>query len=292
VTPETVIERVNAEHHLDLRFGGRCPGGEVGAHYAVAADGARFVFKWFDDVTDDDWRLRIPARIERLRAKGYPAPRYLPPVIIDGGAVLIQEWVPGSWSDFVDQRTLDRVLVINEMQRGEGRGDRDWTEYIRWTLVEGADWYAVHDPLRWYSDETRRLLDHIESIGRALGPLPEGDLVHFDLSHHNVLRGDAGSFYVVDNDATDDGHRHYDLVTFALSLRVAGLDPGVAAGVQPGVDERLWEYLEANVDAGPLAAYVAHMVLRRAEWKIRHHHPKPEIDALLPRLAGKLDRYG
>jgi hypothetical protein len=33
------------------------------------------------------------------------------------------------------------------------------------------------------------------------------------------------------------------------------------------------------------------MVLRRAEWKIRHKHPKAEIDAQLSRLAAAVDSY-
>jgi hypothetical protein len=56
--------------------------------------------------------------------------------------------VPGSWTDFVDQSLGERVVEINQLQKGQGGGERDWTEYIRWTLVEGADWYCVHDPLR------------------------------------------------------------------------------------------------------------------------------------------------
>jgi thiamine kinase-like enzyme len=115
--------------------------------------------------------------------------------------------------------------------------------------------------------------------------------VHFDLTHRNLLRTPEGDLHVVDCDAIDDGDRFYDLVTFALSFRTAGVDPGVEQGVEPGVEEDLWRWLQAHLTADALSAYVAHMVLRRVEWKIRLG-TKAEVDSLIPRMAARLAAVG
>lgn len=287
MTPEEILERVGAVTGTVFSYGGRCRGGQVGAHYAADRSGQDYVFKWFEGASDGDWRLRIPDRAERLRARGYPAPRYLASIPSGDILALLQERVQGECSDEVDQALVDRVVAINDLQRDQGRGDRDWTDYIRWTLVEGADWYCVHEPMRRYSDETRRMLDVIESVGRNLGRLPGNDLVHFDLTHRNLLRTTAGDLHIVDCDALDDGDRLYDLVTFTLSFRTVGVDPGVHQGVEPGVDDDLWERLHVLIPADAFTAYVAHMVRRRVEWKIRLS-TKADADAIIPRMARRL----
>jgi hypothetical protein len=79
VTPEEVVKCVGAVTGTVFTYGGRCRGGQVGAHYAADSSGNDYVFKWFEGVSDGDRRMRIPDRVERLRARGYPAPRYLSP---------------------------------------------------------------------------------------------------------------------------------------------------------------------------------------------------------------------
>src|SRR5579884_485917 len=106
-------------HGQRYEWAGQCPGGEVGAHYAVDGDGRRLVFKWSEDVASLADLARVADRVERLRVKGYPAPRYYSPVDFDGGVVIFQDAVEGAWSDDVDESLVDAVLELNDLQAGE-----------------------------------------------------------------------------------------------------------------------------------------------------------------------------
>jgi thiamine kinase-like enzyme len=193
MTAATAIARVNEEHGLRLMLGDRCPGGEVGAHYATADGGRRLVFKWTDDQADAGYFESVRRRVERLRDRGYPAPRYLPPLVIEGGVVVFQEAIAGSWDDGVDAALVETAIRLVDLQEGAARESSDWTSYIAMTLTDGADGYCLHEPLRAYGSETRALVEWVESVGREVAALPDGDLVHIDFHHRNMLR-DADRF--------------------------------------------------------------------------------------------------
>jgi hypothetical protein len=183
VTAATALRQLADEHGLELRLGGPCPGGEVGAHYARAADGRRFVVKWTDDRSDLADVAHVVERVDRLRDVGYPAPDYLPPFLVEGGVVVLQREVAGAWRDDLPNDFPDTVLRLNHLQEGMADPGGDWTDYVRMTLTEGADGYCLHATLRNATRETRQLLEWVQSVGRDLGPLPEHDLVHIDFHH-------------------------------------------------------------------------------------------------------------
>jgi hypothetical protein len=168
VTAEAVLEAVRERHGWAIRWEGPCPGGEVGAHYARASDGRRLVFKWVEDLERLDGLTTMVERVERLRAKGYPAPRYHSPVVVSGGVVLFQDAVEGHWQDEVDQALVDDVLELIELQAGEGDGSDRWTEYMARTLIEGADGYCLHETLQSYSDQTRHILGQTWSTSTSI----------------------------------------------------------------------------------------------------------------------------
>ena len=66
---------MNPEQLRDLGFQleGRAPGGESGgAWFAIAADGARVVLKWFaDEGVADRYAVLLPA-LDVLRSRGVP----------------------------------------------------------------------------------------------------------------------------------------------------------------------------------------------------------------------------
>jgi aminoglycoside phosphotransferase (APT) family kinase protein len=165
---------------------------------------------------------------------------------------------------------LDTVLALNHLQKGQADSHGGWADYIRMTSTEGADGYCIHETLRRSSSEARRLLAWVESIGRDVGPLPEGDLVHIDFHHRNMLRDGAGLVAVVDWEGCRPGDRSFDL-TFLF-----GMTQAVAAA---GVEERIWSQVSQLASDEALPAYIAHMSLRRLDWSIRHH--PEEADGVL-----------
>jgi Phosphotransferase enzyme family len=225
--------------------------------------------KWTDDRSDLADVAHVVERVDRLRDVGYPAPDYLPPFLVEGGVVVLQREVAGAWRDDLPNDFPDTVLRLNHLQEGMADPGGDWTDYVRMTLTEGADGYCLHATLRNATRETRQLLEWVQSVGRDLGPLPEHDLVHIDFHHRNMLRQGPKLVAVVDWEGCRPGDRAFDLVTFCF-----GMTHAVAAS---GVEERVWT--SAMRLAGPqaLAAYVAHMALRRVDWTIRHHPEEADL---------------
>jgi hypothetical protein len=262
MTPQEILGLVAQRHGVVLRDEGPCPGGEVGARYASGAGGERFVYKWFER-EDLAWAERVVTRVARLRSAGYPAPRYLDPFPIDDDVVvLVQEQAPGAWSDDLSAARVDQLLAINERQVGLGEPGSSWGDFMAQTLCEGADGYCLHDTLRREGGTTARILEWVQEVGRELVPLPQGDLVHLDFHHRNVLWDRAGDVTVIDLEGCQPGERAFDLVTLAIFLDAAEV---------PNLDTPVWTLLEALTTPERLRAYVAHMVLRRLDWTLRFH---------------------
>jgi aminoglycoside phosphotransferase (APT) family kinase protein len=264
------LEGVRRHHGIDVVVGDRCVGGEVGAYFARLGD-ATVVFKWSDrPERADDW-ARAVERVERLRAIGYPAPRYYAPFAFPGGVVVMQEAVPGSSQDQVGHGLVESIAALNRVQEGGGVAG-PWSELMAMSLTEGCDGWCMHGPLGRHSKEGARLLDEVEAVGRDVPCLPTGDVVHNDFHHRNVLRVGDRLSAVVDWEGCTDGDRRLDLVTFAFGLLVARV-PGA-------VETRLWEHLRSQIPHDHLTVYVAHMALRLADWRVRHHSTAAADEAI------------
>src|SRR5262249_29692611 len=147
VTASDVVRRLRTEHGLELQLAGRCPGGEAGAYYVDDREGRRHVLKWFAEPLAG--RLgRVVRQVSSLREVGYPAPEHLPPLAISGAVVVIQEAVRGMWRDDVGDSLVDQVLRLNELQGGRAEAATGWAGEIQRSLVDGADGYCLHEPLR------------------------------------------------------------------------------------------------------------------------------------------------
>jgi hypothetical protein len=133
VTPEEALAAAAARHGVVLRDEGPCPGGEVGARYGRSDDGSAFVYKVFEG-RDRAWAQAVVEGVHQLRGAGYPAARYLDPLELDGGFVLLQERVDGVWRDVVDADLITRVLAANDRQVGLGQPGRGWGDFIAMTL--------------------------------------------------------------------------------------------------------------------------------------------------------------
>jgi hypothetical protein len=261
LTVGQVLELIHEHRGLDLHAAGVFAGGEVGATDVRGDDGSRFVLKWWDG--DAAAGRRAAALVDRLRARGYPIPRYVIADDVGGATVMLQEYVDGTLSDDVSAATVKTLLALNGRQVGEGDAEfAEWSAYIAGSLLHGCDGYCVHQPLRDYDRRTAALLETIRGIGERVGDLPSGDAVHVDFHHRNVLLAEGTVAAVIDWEGCRSGDAVFDLVTLAFGLTVARV-PAAAR-------ERVWDEARRRAAPNALRAYVAHMALREVDWSIRH----------------------
>ena len=256
------LEYLRTLYNVDAVFEGRCPGGEVGAYFARRTDGTRFVFKWSDDLNDLHFYESMVDLVNRLRLLGYPIPEYDRPYLVPEGVVVLQSAVGGAWRDTVDHALLDEVVALNALQVAQ-LPDAKWEQLIRKSLTTGLDGYCQHESLAEYGRDTQKLLQVIRQIGEEKTELPSGDVVHFDFHHRNLLRSADQLTAVIDWEGCRVGDQIFDLVTFAFGL--------TAAKVEPGVEDRLWSFINEHSESSTVRAYVAHMALRQVDWSIRFH---------------------
>ena len=296
---------MNPEQLRDLGFQleGRAPGGESGgAWFAIAADGARVVLKWFaDEGVADRYAVLLPA-LDVLRSRGVPVPEYPFVRAVDGWTLSAQQVLPGRSCPIAAPPLVDRMIecvaaaagIVGgpqpapALQGAMGAGialehldliKRAWGEFVIHTLTVGEDGWAQHDSLRAHSDRARRIIDFVESVGADAEPswFPTSGLVHFDLHTDNVLALDDGTLTgIVDWEGACAGDHRYDLVAYAFDL--------------DGHGQQIWDRVEPLVEPYILRAYVAHMALLRTDWAIRHH--PEDVPRQLDRAERLLDRYG
>ncbi len=278
---------MNAEQLRDLGFQleGRAAGGESGgAWFAIAANGARVVLKWFtDEGMADRYAVLLPA-LDGLRSRGVPVPEYLFVRAVDGWTLSAQQMLSGRSFPFAPPPLVDRMIECVGAAAGIDGGLpasalHGWGEFVIHTLTVGDDGWAHHDSLRAHSDRARRIMDFVESVGTAAEPswFPTSGLVHYDLHTDNVLALEDGTLTgIVDWEGACAGDHRYDLVAYAFDL--------------DGYGQQIWDRVEALVEAHVLRAYVAHMALRQTDWAIRQH--PEDVPRQLDRAERLLDRYG
>ena len=278
---------MKAEQLRDLGFQleGRAPGGESGgAWFAIAADGARVVLKWFaDEGTAGRYAALLPA-LDVLRSRGVPVPKYPLVRAVNGWTLSAQQMLPGRSFPVWPPQLVDRMIECVSSQAGIAGPQpaptlQSWGEFVIHTLTVGEDGFAQHDSLRTHSDRSRRIIDVVESVGADAEPLwfRTTGLVHFDLHTDNVLALDDGTLTgIIDWEGACAGDHCYDLVAFAFDL--------------DGHGQQIWDRVEPLVEPRVLRAYVAHMALRRTDWAMRH---RPEdVARQLDRAERLLDRFG
>jgi hypothetical protein len=259
-----IAERVRITSGIALEVEGPCAGGEVGASYVRWPDGHRAVLTWRPDITLDQARKGPLAVAEVLRAAGYPAPALELAAQVGTAVATVWELLPGSPVVQMTGELLDQVLALNEMQSGRLENCRT-VPPVRLHLTSDGAGFCMHEPLRRYSDRTRRLEDWIATVGAGCpDELPGDDAVHLDFTPGNLLAEGNRVTGVVDWDGAGRGDRRFDLVTFRFGLHALPPDPAIT--------DRLDRILD-GFPAGVLDPMWAHMSLRMVDWVIRHYTP-------------------
>jgi hypothetical protein len=266
MTLDQALARFDDEHGVSYAAAGGFLHGEVGASLVIDLDGRRAVAKWEWPVGCDRL-LEIQAAVnvvERLRDRGARLPAYLHVVPIDGGVLVVQEFLPGDTGDGVPDGLLEELIAHNALQAEAVPGGHGWKTYMLESLSRGLSGYCEHASLQTYDQATRALLGRILAAGDALVgvAVEEHDVVHLDFHHRNVLTENGRLSGVVDCEGYRSGDRMFDLVTLALCLSVAECSPTA--------ENRLWALIQRSCDPVTVMGYVAHMALRQVDWSIRH----------------------
>ena len=246
-----VIDRIAEITGVRLALEGAAPGGEIGAAYVRWPDGRRSVLT--------EGRSRTGPLVDRARAAGVPTARQELSARVDGVHVIVQQRLPGSPPDTVDETLVRQLLAVNDRLAGL-LADRPAGAPVDLHLTGDGPGFCLHQPLAEYDARTARLLDQVHEIGAEGSAMIGDDLVHLDFHPGNVLVDGGRLTGVIDWDGATRGDRHFDLVT--LRFWLTGHDRRLTAPI----DERLTAISERR-----RRAYWAHMSLRQVDWSIRHH---------------------
>lgn len=275
------VERLDAEQMaagLERTTGvrviveGPCPGGEVGAAYVRWDDGHRSILKWRPQTTLEDMQAGPLKVVSVLRSVGYPAPETELAAQVGDAVVTIQELLPGTTVNLLNESTLDQALALNDLQAGILTEHRDIPN-AKLYLTEDGPGFCLHGPLRRHSRRTARLADWIAEVGACSADRLAGDdAMHLDFHPGNLLAQDGKLTGVIDWDGAGRGDRRFDVVTLRFGAHPYPPHVAPAARVDGAVENRLDEILD-SFPPDVLRPLWAHMSLRMTDWTIRHFTP-------------------
>lgn len=258
-----LLAAINVAHGTRYALAGRYMGGEQGAYQLRDAAGQEAVLKRSLGTAHAERVQRAAAVTERLRQRGYPAPRYRAVGIVEDASYSIQEALPGEPLASLPPELVPAAIALNTAQAGAvGDLPRHWPAPVRDPLLYGGEGFCLHESLRSHSAETTRLLGRLRHIAQSTpkGPWADCDIVHYDFSPANILAANGAISGVIDWEGVCAGDRAFDLVTLWFYSDDA-----------PATDALLHQHLRHTVEAQRLPLYVAHMALRQVDWSIRFH---------------------
>jgi hypothetical protein len=290
------VERLDAErmaadleHATGVRVivDGPCPGGEVGAAYVRWDDGHRSILKWRPQTTLEDMQAGPLKVVSVLRSVGYPAPATELAAQVGDAVVTIQELLPGTTVNLLNESTLDQALALNDLQASALDEHRE-IQNVSLYLTEDGPGFCLHEPLRQHSPRTKKLEAWITEVGKQYPEQLQGnDAMHLDFHSGNLLAQDGKLTGVIDWDGAARGDRRFDLLTLRFGAHPYPPHLAPAARVDRAVENRLDEILD-SFPPDVLRPLWAHMSLRMTDWTIRHFTP-PQVDHWLDLAEQRVD---
>jgi hypothetical protein len=229
--------------------------GEFGAWRAIDDEGNRYVVK-------PSWSEDGVAATELLRARGYPAPRY---VLVRPG-LSVQEELPGDalpgWDPLAPATAAQAIELNEQLTRLRVSNAPPWPERILEDVLHGH----FYVELQLLEKQSPELLRHCQaSVTRVAGELTDpGDLVHWDYTTSNILAVGDEITGVVDWDGVCNGDRLFDLVTLFYYTRT----------------QLLREYVVEHAGEAVFAAYLAALVVRQVAYSLKFHPPEVGPDLI------------
>lgn len=230
-----LLNEVNQAHGLNFALRERCQDGVGGAWLLSDGGGSRSILK-----VDNGMARRmayLPQIIDRIRAAGYPTPRWLAAgVTVDGTAYHIVDFVSGEPMSR-SPLTLRAVEQLIDVIEGQANLDpdptQDWSRYA-WECAFGD---SVGDPRPMTRQLGRSGIELIERFDDLLDPyadiqLPHGDLVHGDCNTSNVMRQHDEITGIVDAESSGSGTRAVDYATLLRDVMEKGADPDVISAIR------------------------------------------------------------
>ncbi len=261
---DALLAHVNRAHSGSFRLAGRYAGGEQGAAILVDEAGARYALKFYDAAQLPQLHY-AQATTERLREAGYPASAYRHIGRVAEHGYSVQTALPGEPARALTEAQACGLCALNAIQAGRGAPTAlRWPEPVVTPMLRGGAGFCLLGPMRAYSPDTAGLLATTQAAARAMAgtALPQGDVVHFDWTHANVLIAEGALSGVIDWDGVCAGDRAFDLATM-LFYNADG----------PAVQAVLWAALRAQAAPQTIRLYLAHLAHRQVDWSIRFHHP-------------------
>lgn len=285
---EQLVDELNASTGANVQVIGRAALGEVsGAIYVRWPDGHDGVVTHSSSTIG--WLNFIGDVLELARSRGALVPRYELIAELAGCLAIVQERLPGSTPQRVDEAVIDAIVAANEGFAGLLH-DRPEVPAPHLYLRESGSNFCLHETLAQYDDRSRKLLDWIREVSHT-GPnqLTGNDLVHWDLVPGNVLLGDHGKVTgIVDWDGIGRGDRHFSLIKLRFVLENWSiLQPARYPEASSRAVARLDEHLQSMVEPEAFRLYWAHWSLSMVDWTIRHH-PGPDVDPYLDLATSRI----
>jgi len=285
-TTRRIVEEINATHGLELSLHSRFSSGmQSGAWLLVGADGTRAVLKARPTGSAVDVQ-HLATIIERLRAAGYPTPRWLGAGATKGGDVYhVQELSVGVASTPLTPAKTALLLDVLEQHAGlDPDPARDRSREVAAAAVDESPGGFRHG-VRQLGAVGRDLIDAYDDVMDAYGDveLPGGDLVHGDFNTCNILLDQGRVSAVIDIEELGSGTR---VIDYACLLREAYVWP-----YDVEVKRMIRQAAEPIAGPGALAVCTAATAFFIIGFKVKHDPER--VDSTLAglfQLAADLSR--
>jgi hypothetical protein len=234
-------------------------GGQHGAWSVRTTAGDDLVVKVSVDAKPP-WAAHGVAVTAALADRGLPVARFRRLGWFAGHHVSACALLPGTAPDVLRPAAWHAVLELQRAQTGLARTlgigrPRSWREAIAGELAPEGPWRHQHAALRAQGEAGRRLVDAIQARapGCDLSTAREGDVVHGDLHHGNLLVDAGGALTgVIDWDGWSPGDCRADLVTLLFSARIVTRDQALVEVLGPALrdvlaPDVLWSYAARDV---------------------------------------------
>jgi aminoglycoside phosphotransferase (APT) family kinase protein len=245
---------------LSFRVVRRLAGGEFGAALVVDGDARELVLK---AIPSPDWADRFAQGADlaqRLRERGYPAPRYVGTGSTGQASWSLQELLPGSVPDKMTMPHARRLVELAGLHAGAAGRSARWRDETLATVLPMSGQLADSVELRGLAAELARV---IEASGTA--QFLDDGIVHSDFHHRNYLAQGHQVTGVFDWELASVGDWRADLVTLAFWSSV------VTEQVPSDVAAYVTSEMKSRCPAEVIAFFAACRAITQLDFAARVH---------------------